>query len=209
MIVTYHGGSCVRLAVGEHSAVFNPPAKASSRFSTVRATADAVLVSMWHQDFNGVENVRGAKRDQGPFVVAGPGAYEVGELSVHGFGMETEYDGVTRYNTIYQVHFAHFNIVHLGALREVELDSHVRGALGDIDILFIPVGGDEVLDASDAARVMVKLEPRVTIPVHYDNTTLAAFLKETGAEGVAPESKWSVKHKEIGALEGAVRVLIT
>lgn len=51
-----------------------------------------------------------------PFVIDGPGEYEVGDVTVRGYGTETTYEGVTRFNTIYQVTLEGINLVFLGRL---------------------------------------------------------------------------------------------
>ena len=48
-----------------------------------------------------------------------------------------------------------------------ELDDAVVNQIGDVDILFIPVGGTYTLDASQAWRVVNAIKPRIVIPMHF------------------------------------------
>ena len=205
MVITYHGGECFKVASGETTIAFNPIAKESKKFEPVKFGVETAFVSMNHPDFNGVAQVTYGEKV--PFVVSGPGEYEIGEVTARGFGVKTEYDGKERFNTIYQVMLEGINIVYLGALSSAMIDAKILEQFGDVDILFVPVGGGDVLDAASASSLGVKLEAHVIIPMHYDKGALAAFLKEEGVEDVKAEEKFTVKKKELTEMEGAILVL--
>lgn len=205
MVITYSGGQCFKVSVGNTTIAFNPPAKDSKNFSVGKFGADAVFISMKHPDFNGYENAAfGSKQ---PFVVDGPGEYEIGEIKAHGFGVVTTYDGKLHYNSIYQVQMEGINMVFLGALSDPEIDPKILSELGDIDILFLPIGGGEVLEVPQASKLAVKLEAKLVIPMHYDKGALGAFLKEEGAEGTKAQDKLTIKKKDVQAMEGELVVL--
>ena len=140
-------------------------------------------------------------------MVDGPGEYEIGSVVARGFGVKTTYDKVERFNTIYQVKLEDMNLVFLGALSESEIDPKILGELGDIDILFVPVGGGDVLEVPQASKLAVKLEAKLIIPMHYDDAALKAFLKEEGNESVKPVDKLTIKRKDVSAMEGEVVVI--
>ena len=142
-----------------------------------------------------------------PFVIDGPGEYEVGEVTVRGYGTETMYENVPRFNTIYQVTLEGINIVFLGALSNATIDPQILGELDDIDILFVPIGGGDVLDVPEASKLGTKLEARCIIPMHYTDTALKAFFKEEGIDVVKPVEKLTVKKKDLAEMEGVVVVL--
>lgn len=204
MVITYHGGQCFKVSFGDTTLAFNPISKKSA-LSESKFGADIAFVSLWHPDFNGVEQVtHGAKA---PFVVDGPGEYEIGTVTARGFGVPTVYGKQETFNTIYQVRLEEMNIVFLGALSNPEIDPKILSELGDIDILFVPIGGDEVLEVPQASKLAVKLEAKVVIPMQYDDKTLKVFLKEEGSEGVKPVDKVTLKRKDIAPLSGEVMVL--
>ncbi len=97
-------------------------------------------------------------------------------------------------------------MVFLGAIGNAEIDPKILGESGDIDILFVPIGGGDVLDVPDASKLAVKLEAKLIIPMHYDQNALKAFLKEIGADGKTPIDKLTIKKKEVSAMEGEVVV---
>ena len=205
MVITHHGGECFKVTFGNTTLAFNPISK-QSKMSPVKFGADVAFVSVNHPDFNGVEQVTYGERE--PFVVSGPGEYEIGEVTARGFGVKTKYDRLERYNTIYSVTLEGITLVFLGALGDSAIDTKILESLGDVDILFVPIGGGDVLDVPAASALAVKLEARAVIPMHYDSkAVLDAFLKEEGAEGVKPEEKFTVKKKDLLEMTGEVVVL--
>jgi L-ascorbate metabolism protein UlaG (beta-lactamase superfamily) len=203
MIISYLGGECFKISQGDLTLAFNLPSK-NSKQKSVKFGSDIVLVSQDHEDFNGVENAAFGERE--PFVVKGPGEYEVKEIAIRGFGSESNYDG-KHINTIYSVAFEGLNLCFLGALGTTELPASAKQELDDIDILFLPIGGDGVLDYASAYKLGVQLEPKAIIPMHYTPQTLKSFLKEAGAEKVETLDKLTIKKKDLDGKEGEIVVL--
>lgn len=204
MIITYHGGQCFRVSFGETTLAFDPISK-KSKLSAVKFGSDIAFISLRHPDFNGPEQVSHGSKE--PFVIDGPGEYEVGDVTARGFGVKTTYDKQERFNTIYQVQLEGMNLVFLGALGEPDIDSSILGELGDIDILFVPIGGGDVLDVPAASKLATKLEAKLIIPMHYDDKVLKAFLKEEGVNNGKPLDKLTVKKKDVAAMEAEIIVL--
>lgn len=204
MIITYQGGQCFKVSFGDTTLAFDPISK-QSKLPSVKFGADVAFVSLNHPDFNGVDQAGHGTKE--PYVVQGPGEYEVGEVTARGYGVKTTYEGVERYNTIYQVRLEDINMVFLGALGSADIDPKILGELGDIDILFVPIGGGDVMDVPQASKLAVKLEAKLIIPMHYDKVALTAFLKEIGADGETPLDKLTIKKKDLMEMEGKVQVL--
>jgi L-ascorbate metabolism protein UlaG (beta-lactamase superfamily) len=204
MVITYHGGQCFKVSFGDTTLAFNPISK-KSKLDPVKFGADVAFVTLWHPDFNGVEQVtHGAKE---PFLVDGPGEYEIGQVVAHGFGVKTIYEKKEQFNTIYQVKLEEMNMVFLGSLSDPEIDPKILGEFGEIDILFVPIGGDDVLQVPQASKLAVKLEARLVIPMQYDAATLKSFLKEEGIEELKPIEKLTIKRKDVLTMSGEVVVL--
>lgn len=204
MVITYHGGQCFKVSFGGTTLAYNPISK-QSKLGAAKFGADVALVSLWHPDFNGVSQVvHGSKQ---PFIIDSPGEYEVGELTVRGFGVETTYENQPYYNTIYQVTMEDMNLVFLGSLGSDELASDILRELGEIDILFLPIGGGDLLSVPQASKLAVKLEANLVIPMQYDAPTLKTFLKEESKESLKPVEKLTIKRKEVQAMSGEVVVL--
>ncbi|PIP87114.1 hypothetical protein COW81_01975 [Candidatus Campbellbacteria bacterium CG22_combo_CG10-13_8_21_14_all_36_13] len=207
MVITYHKLECVKIQFGDTVLVFNPPSKKSSEQS-VRFSGDVVLSSIKHEDFYGVDTI--PPKNGSVFVIDGPGEYEVKGVFVKGFPSKSNYDKKDLLNTIYTVKLEDMNICFLGALNEKELSTAFLEDLEDINVLFVPIGGDGVLDPVEAYKLAVKLAPNVIIPVHYDgdkDKMLSTFLKEEGNTDIKPIDKFTIKKKEIEQMEGEIVVL--
>ena len=55
---------------------------------------------------------------------------------------------------------------HLGDLGHL-LDDDAVQKIGDVDILFIPIGGTFTVDDKQAWDVIKKIKPRIIVPMHY------------------------------------------
>lgn len=204
MVISYLGGECFKISQGDLTLAINPPARGSV-FAGPRFGADLALVCLDHEDFNGTDNASFGERQ--PFVIAGPGEYEVKGVAVRGFGVPTTYGNKETINTIYSISLENMNLCFMGALGSGDLPAAAKQELDDIDILFVPVGAGEVLDVAGAYKLAVGLGPKVIIPMHYDAASLKSFLKEAGAEGTRAEEKLTVKKKDLDGKEGEVVVL--
>lgn len=208
MIITYQGIEFVKIQHGDLVLAFNPVSKDSS-YKTPRFGADIALSSLNHEDMNGDDAVTlGEKK---PFIIRGPGEYEVNELFVRGYTTISTYGDRERINTIYSVTVDNINVCFLGALGKVEMDADARKAIGDADVLIISIGGEGVLAASEAYQFAIKTEPKVIIPIHWgqvgDKGALKTFLKEGGVEDTKSVDKLTIKKKDIEGKQGEIIVL--
>jgi L-ascorbate metabolism protein UlaG (beta-lactamase superfamily) len=207
MIITYYGVEFFKLQFGDTIIGINPIAK-DSKHKSGRFSADIALVSNKHKDFSGVENL--AFGDKTPFVIDGPGEYEIKGTSIRGFLSKADYDEGYKLNTVYLISLEDMKLCHLGALSEGELGSDLKEQLEGIDILFVPVGGKGLLSPERAYKLCVELEPKIIIPMYYGEDgekSLKVFLKEGGAEGVKPVDKLTLKRKDLEGKEGEIVVL--
>ncbi len=207
MIITYFGGEFFKVQFGDKTLAFNPISK-ESNLKPSRFGADIVLSTTHHVDFNGIDQV--SHGDKTPFIISGPGEYEVKEVFIKGLPSESKYGGKDLINTIYTVSLENMNICFLGAINNTELKAETIEALDEIDILFVPIGGDGVLDPVKAYKLAISLEPKIIIPMHYgdigNKDSLKTFLKEAG-ESPKAESKITLKKKDLEGKEGDIMLL--
>src|ERR1700733_10831896 len=168
MVITYLGAEFFKVQFGDITLAFNPDSK-DSKIKPSRFGADIVLVSTYHEDFNGIDQV--THGDKKPFAITGPVEYEVKGVFIKGLASESGYGLKTGekplVNAIYTVSLENMNLCFLGALNNSELANETVEALDEIDILFVPIGGEGVLDAAKAYKLAVSLEPKIIIPMHY------------------------------------------
>lgn len=211
MVITHHGGQCFKVTLGDLTIVFDPVSK-NGTLPAVRFGADIALVSRNHPDMNGVSEVTYGEKE--PFAIMGPGEYEKEGVTAQGFLTKSQYGlakGDTEaINTVYAVKLEGMTLVHLGALSDTTLSLEAREAIDEIDVLFVPVGGDGVLDPAEAAKMATFLEPKIIIPMHWngmgEKDALETFIKAAGGESEKMD-KLTLKKKDAAEKDGAIMVI--
>ena len=205
MIITYFGKQFFKIGQGEMTLAFNPISKESKLGASAKFGADIALVTTNTPDFNGVSQLSHGERE--PFIINGPGDYEVKEIFIKGALTDASLGGKKYINTVYTFSVDNMSIAFLGALSNAEISKEALEAINGPDILFIPVGGDGLLDPKSAAKLASTLEPKLIIPMDYDTASLKAFLKECGEEKAEAVEKLTLKAKDLDGKEGEVIVL--
>ncbi|OGY30112.1 MAG: hypothetical protein A3F35_03325 [Candidatus Woykebacteria bacterium RIFCSPHIGHO2_12_FULL_45_10] len=189
MDISWLGHASFKLK-GKAATVVTDPFDERVGFKFPKTEADIVTVSHGHFDHNAASAVGGE-----PFVIDGPGEYEIKAVSV--IGVESFHDekkGAERgKNTLFNIQMEGVNIAHLGDLGQEALTTEQIEELGNVDILLIPVGGYYTIDGAAAAKIVAQLEPKIVIPMHFAASGVAIkeiegvekFLKEMAKE--APE----------------------
>ncbi len=167
-------------------------------------TADIVTVSHDHPDHNATSEIDGS-----PFIIRGPGEYEISGVSVVGLSsFHDESRGSERgKNTIYRIEIEGVSIVHLGDLGHPLTTGDVE-ALNGVDILLVPTGGFYTIDAKTAAQIVHEVDPYIVIPMHFGRAELnqktfsalspvAVFLKEMGKSELTSQSKLIVTRDKL------------
>ena len=162
---------------------------------------------------NGIEQASRGEKEA--FVIQGPGEYEVQGVFIKGLPSVSLYPstgsgqvgGEEKTNTIYTVNLENINLCFLGALGDAKIPNVTKESIDGVDILFVPIGGNGALDASEAYKFAVSLEPSIIIPMNYSAESLKSFLKEGSAEGLKPLDKLTIKKKDLEGKEGEVIVL--
>ena len=111
----------------------------------------------------------------------------------------------------YVIELDDVRVCHLGDLGH-GLDDVMLGAIGNVDLLLVPVGGGRALDAARAAEVVRQVEPRVVVPMHYalpaikkELAPVERFLQEMGVEGAEAQPKLSI---QASSSEAETRVVL-
>jgi len=125
--------------------------------------ADVVLISHDHFDHNAIRVIRGdyvVVRDVTPRTVKG----------VHIRGLVAYHDDVDGEKRG-KMNLFHFTLggtrfCHLGDLGHMLSDEQVQ-ELGEVDILFVPVGGVFTIDGPQAQELVRRIRPKVAIPMHF------------------------------------------
>ncbi len=215
MHINWHGQSCFQLTTNQAknsqvNIVIDPfSEKIGLRFP--RWSADIVLISHHHPDYSNDKAVKGD-----PFVIDGPGEYEIKNIYIQGIALP-EKSSADKIKTIYTIEAEDLNICHLGAFNNKELAPEQVERIGEVDILLIPVGGQNTIASKEALKIMSQIEPSIIIPMHYHLPKLKSsagklegldkLLKAMGIKKIDALPKLLIKKKDIVPEEAKIIVL--
>lgn len=174
--ITWHGHSCFSLVMEGGCRVVMDPFSEKVGYALPEVAADVVTVSHEHFDHNNAAIVKGS-----PKILKGLTDLVIGGVRFR--SVESSHDALGESkrgaNYIFLVESDDFRICHLGDLGR-PLDERQLAALGNVDVLLIPVGGKYTIDAAAAVDVVASVRPRAVIPMHYK--TDAANIDVAGPE---------------------------
>ncbi len=189
MEITWYGHTCFRLKERKVTVVTDPYDKTLG-LPMPRLKADIITAS-YPSDYL-TDNPEMTKN--GFQVIDSPGEYEIAEIFVTAIYMppkkQNQQTSIRR--NVFVIYMDEIAVCHLGMLDHVPTQSQVE-KFGSIDVLLIPVGGGESLNATQAAEVISLVEPHIVIPMYYSLPKLtieldpvSKFLKEMGLTKVDP-----------------------
>lgn len=130
------------------------------------------------------------------FTFPGPGEYEKAGVIMSGIA-----DGQT--NTIYVMTVEDVKVCYLGRLNH-ELTEDESKQIGDVDILFLPLGQEGSAPMKIALKLISTIDPKVVIPMLFDGD-LAEFKK---SEAVAEEELDLLKIRKADLPEEERKIII-
>jgi len=168
MEIKYFGHSSFLIKAKSNKIITDPFDSQMVGLKFPKVEADIVTISHQHQDHNRSDLVLGS-----PTVFDWPGEFE--KMNFRIFGFKTFHDkekGVKRgENIVFRIEAEGISLVHCGDLGLLP-DDDFLDKLGNIDILLVPVGGFYTIDSSEAFQLVKKVEPRIVIPMHYNQPKL-------------------------------------
>ncbi len=191
MEITWYGLSCFRITERKYASVVTDPYSNKVGLPPLKLKSDVVTVS---HDASGHNNLGGISGYQ--HALDGPGEYEIG--NVFFTGIATRNGAQASSNIAYLINFDSISVAHLGDIQKVPTQTQLE-ALEQVNILLVPVGGGNSLNASKAAEIVSMLEPNIVIPMHYQLPSLKVdlegvdrFLKEMGVTEPTEESSLKI-----------------
>ena len=193
MEINWLGYSCFRIK-GNNAVVITDPYPPDLGYAMGKQTARIVTVSHQHPSHSYIEGIDGE-----PKVVSGPGEYEIGGVLIIGIGTfhDAEKGQKRGKNNVYLMDIDGISVCHLGDLGHMLTGEQVE-EIDKVDVLMIPAGGASTVDASMAAEIVRRIEPKVVLPMHYKTPAVSRelepvekFLKEMGIEQLEAKPKLS------------------
>jgi L-ascorbate metabolism protein UlaG (beta-lactamase superfamily) len=201
MEITWYGLSCFRLTEKKMATVVMDPYDSNViGYEPLKLKADIVTISHDAAGHNHTSAVKGTTH-----VINGAGEFEIGGVFIT--GVQTDATGKKAAdlprNNLFVFDFNGITVAHLGDLHSVPTQSEVE-ALGNVNIVLVPVGGGNGLNAAKAAEVVSLLEPNIVIPMHYSTPGVKLelervdkFLKEMGLHEARKEDSLTVKKSDL------------
>jgi len=170
VIIDYYGHSCFMITTPDNTKILMDPVEFKGYHMPEGIKPDVVTVSHNHPDHNRIDKVAGE-----PEIFLGVSSdnqkvntikKKVNEVSI--YTVPSWHDpGRHGVNAIFVYEFDGIRIVHLGDLGTTLSESQVE-AIGEVDILMIPVGGQFTISGSDADEVIRQLNVKsIVLPMHY------------------------------------------
>lgn len=209
MIITWLGQACFKIK-NKDLTLITDPFGPETGLKPVKGRPDIVTISHSHPDHSYLNGIMG-----NPFIIDTPGEYE--RKGIYIVGIPTFHDSKEGHergnNIIYRYLMEGMVLVHLGDLGHL-LSEEVVDRLGDVDILFLPVGGVYTLAPDKLPELVSQIEPRLVIPMHYKIPGLAyplekveKFCKEIGVPHKEQLDKLTVKKKNLLSEETEIKIL--
>jgi L-ascorbate metabolism protein UlaG (beta-lactamase superfamily) len=173
--------------------------------------ADLLLITHEHFDHSNAEAIGGSPET----IRSTAGTFEspAGEV----VGVAAEHDdvaGTQRGPTaIFRLALDGLSVCHVGDFGQVSLRPEQKAAIGEIDVLFVPVGGGFTIGGAQAAELARELSPRLIVPMHYRTPALdflegpeqflesvSGRVERTGASEIEAESLLGTREEPVVAV---------
>lgn len=178
MVINWYGESCFKIQSGE-TVILTDPVDSSSGLSAPRFRTDATILSVIPNPL--------------PYpnpAITGPGEYEIKDIEISGWPNKS--------STAYLIKMEEMRIAFLGQLKD-SLEPSVLEKLSEIDLLFLPTGGEPFLGQKEAAQIIKKVSPKIVIASLFKIPELKRkaddikdFLKEM-EQKAEPQDKLTIK----------------
>lgn len=163
MQIEYFGGNCVRVSAKKVAIVVDDNLEELGSKSITKPDNIGVITN--------ASIIKNVPKSQ--FTVDRPGEYEISDVSIQGIATRAHMDEPEQKNAV--IVRLVVDDIKIGILGHVypELSEEQLEALGMIDILVVPVGGNGyTLDSVGALKLIKKISPKIVVPTHYADNKL-------------------------------------
>ncbi len=197
MSIEWRGEGCFEIrSVGDKVSIITELPKKDSGLSLPKKRSD-IYLSVWGSSSDTI--LSNEKNNQ--FLISSPGEYEIKESFIQGFKLSSENNLI---KVAYIINLEEIRIGYLGEANEKDITSEIIGLFENVDILILPVGGNEMLNADKSVEIITQIKPKIVIPSHFNIPKLKRkadkldiFLKEVGSPNIKPEKKILIKKKDL------------
>lgn len=172
MDIQYHGANCITIAT-KHVRVVIDDNLVDHGQKSITKPGDLALFTGAHS----------APAVATKLTIDHPGEYEVSEVSLYGIALRSHMDEAkTKSTTAYKFIIDDVRYLVTGHIYP-ELTERELEAIGTVDVMFVPVGGNGyTTDSIGALKLIKKIEPRLVIPTHFDDAALRFAVPQQSLE---------------------------
>ena len=186
--IRWHGHACFEIT-NDLTLVTDPHDGKSIGIQAPSVMGDIILVSHDHYDHNSVKSV---EKDDSK-VVTDDRKRTISDIEIRGVPSFHDEDmGAKRgENIIFKFIVDGIRFCHLGDLGH-QIDQETVEKIGEVDVLFVPVGGTFTVDDKGAWNVIKAIKPKIIVPMHYKIGGLS--LPIAGIDPFLEQAKHKVIH---------------
>ncbi len=168
MKITWLGHACFLIEDSSGRKLLTDPFDTTLGYEVYKGSTDIVTISHQHFDHNYCKEVEGNYK-----VIDKIGTFHVGDITIKGTPSYHDKDkGAKRgENIIFTFKMDDYTLCHLGDLGHTLSHGDIE-AIGSVDILFVPVGGNYTIDGKEASEIAKKINPKIVIPMHYKTSQI-------------------------------------
>jgi len=172
MELQYYGANCITIANKQARIVIDDNLSELGAKSIAKP-GDITLFTSAHGDPVATSKI----------VIDQPGEYEVSGVSIYGIPARAHIDEEKQKTaTMYKIILDDFRLLVTGHVYP-ELSEAQLEAIGMVDVMIVPVGGNGyTLDGIGALKLIKKVEPKLIIPTHFDVAGLTFAVPQQSLE---------------------------
>ncbi len=199
--IVWYGHSCFLIEDSVKRRFLIDPFNKRVGYKIMWSSPDVVLRTHDHFDHANLRRLSGYTLVKSTGVHTAAGVEVTGVLAYH----DSSNGRVHGTTNIYIWEMGGVTLAHMGDIGQEALLPAQLGALKEVDVLFVPVGGKTTVDAEGAASLVKAIQPRIVVPMHYgcDQLRFYAFdpvekflvLFENVLE--LPDSEFQVRHASL------------
>lgn len=196
MELQYYGGNCLKITTKKAVIVIDDNLEALGQKSITK-TGNIAIYS---------QKVLAPKAPLTDIIFDQPGEYEISDVAIQGIQARAHTDDASaKTATIFKLEAEDIRLAVLGHIYPEIADDQLE-ALGTIDVLILPVGGNGyTLDSLGAIKLIKDIEPKIVIPTHFDDRSLKYPVPqqtlEQALKGLALEPKETTDKLKLKSLE--------
>ena len=163
MDVQFYGANCIVISDRQARIVVDDNL-AELGAKSVSKEGDIALFTQAHT---------GALAPSPKLMIDQPGEYEVSGVSIYGIAARAHIDEEGKKTaTMYKLIVDDTSILITGHIYPELTDDQLE-TIGTVDVMVVPVGGNGyTLDGVGALKLIKKIEPKLIIPTHFDDSSL-------------------------------------